>query len=104
MISSSFFGPLCLLLCDELASCTPCWVVVDHARPGEALEQGVMLATKIHDDSLFERCFVQLKPFYTDARCVAEHCMRCSHLFPSVNSQLLRSSLYAVMVAQPSKA
>ena len=38
--------------------------------PGDVFEQAVLLSVKARDDAAFERNFAQLKPYYTDARCV----------------------------------
>jgi hypothetical protein len=41
---------------------------------GDVFEQAVLLSVKARDDAAFERNFAQLKPYYTDARCVPRRC------------------------------
>jgi 26S proteasome regulatory subunit N12 len=49
---------------------------LDLRAPGDVFEQAVLLSVKARDDAAFERNFAQLKPYYTDARCVSPRC-RC---------------------------
>ena len=43
---------------------------------GEALEYGVVLATKTGDGAAFERAVAMLKPFYAASRCARRRAMR----------------------------
>lgn len=37
---------------------------------GEILEHAVLLSVKLQDDAAFERNYLQLRPYYTDTRCI----------------------------------
>lgn len=41
--------------------------------PGDTLEHAVLLSVQLKDEKLFERNFLQLRPYYTDTRCARYH-------------------------------